>query len=191
MAFVSLVTVTGLQAPSWTWSCWVTLLKAALQKLVWLIVLCWCAACLYQCIFIGLHLGFWLIIGRGSCVIRAWPSFQCLPRFPSDIASPPGPIRMLSKKAKIWEFLLWLSGLRTWCFLSEDAGSIPGLAQWLKDLAIATSFRVGRRCSSDPVLPWLWCRPAAEAPIWGEKKRTLRWKRQCHVFKKCWCRMIF
>ena len=24
---------------------------------------------------------------------------------------------------------------------------------------------VGGRCSSDPELLWLWCRPAAEAPI--------------------------
>ena len=36
------------------------------------------------------------------------------------------------------ELLSWLSGLRTWCCLREDAGLIPGLAQWVKD----------------PTLPW-------------------------------------
>ena len=35
-----------------------------------------------------------------------------------------------------WEFSWWLSGLRTWCCLCEDAHLILGLAQWVKDLAL-------------------------------------------------------
>ena len=40
--------------------------------------------------------------------------------------------------------------------------SIPGLAQ---GSGVAMSCGVGRRCSSDLVLLWLWCRPAATTPI--------------------------
>ena len=47
----------------------------------------------------------------------------------------------------------------------EVAGSIPGLAQWVKHPAFTVSCGVGRRLGSDPTLPWLWHRPAATAPI--------------------------
>ena len=43
----------------------------------------------------------------------------------------------------------------------EVVGSIPGLAQWFKDVNCA----VGHRRGSDPVLLWLWRRPAATAPV--------------------------
>ena len=38
-------------------------------------------------------------------------------------------------KIKIKELALWLSGLRSRC-LSEDVGSTPALAQWVKDLVL-------------------------------------------------------
>ena len=46
--------------------------------------------------------------------------------------------------------------------IHEDAVSIPDPAQWVK---VARSCGVGHRCGSDPLLLWLWCRPAAIAPI--------------------------
>jgi len=53
----------------------------------------------------------------------------------------------------------------------EVAGSIPGLAQWDRDPALAVSCGVGRRHGSDPALLWLWCRPVATTPI-----RPLAWE---------------
>ena len=53
----------------------------------------------------------------------------------------------------------------------EVAGSIFGLAQWVKDLGIAVSCGVGRRCGSDTAMLWLWCRPAVIAPT-----RPLAWE---------------
>ena len=63
------------------------------------------------------------------------------------------------------EFPLWLSGLRTLCSLCENVDFIPGLAQWVKDLALLQAAGVGQTCGLDPVLPWLWCRPTAAALI--------------------------
>ena len=37
--------------------------------------------------------------------------------------------------------------------------------QWVEDPGVVVSYGVGRRCGSDPMLLWLWCRPAAVALI--------------------------
>ena len=51
----------------------------------------------------------------------------------------------------------------------QVACSIPGLAQWAKDLVLPRT--VGCRHGSDPELLWLWCRLAVTAPI-----RPLAWE---------------
>ena len=64
---------------------------------------------------------------------------------------------------------MWLRGNEPdWC--PRGCGFDPW-PRSVKGLSIAMNCGVGRRHSSDPVLPWLWHRPAATALI-----RPLAWE---------------
>ena len=47
----------------------------------------------------------------------------------------------------------------------EDAGSTPGLDQWVGDPPVAVGCGIGHRCGWDHALLWLWPRLVAVAPI--------------------------
>ena len=42
---------------------------------------------------------------------------------------------------------------------------IPGLAQWVENLALPQKCSKDYRCGSDPVLLWPWCRLAVAALV--------------------------
>ena len=55
--------------------------------------------------------------------------------------------------------------------IHEDSGLIPWSCSVGQESGVAVSCGVDRRLGSDPTLLWLWCRPAAIAPI-----QLLAWK---------------
>ena len=69
--------------------------------------------------------------------------------YPLSVNPIPEVITILTSKTRRSEYPLWLSGLRNPTSIHAAAGSIPGLTQCVKDLAWL----------------WLWCRPAASAPV--------------------------
>ena len=73
-----------------------------------------------------------------------------------------------SKIAKSKEFHLGVLTVAQWKWIwlgNTRFDPWPRSVGW--GSGIAVSCDLGRRCSSDSVLLWLWCRPAAVALIWS------------------------
>ena len=75
----------------------------------------------------------------------------------------------LVKNRPLWELLLWLSGLRTWQSICEDVGSIPGLTQWIKDLALPLA--VAWPAATALTRPLTWKIPYAAGVAMKRKKK--------------------
>ena len=97
-------------------------------------------------------------------------------------------IYILTFFTKMWEWSLKLHNdeFLSWCSRNESdqepwcCGSDPRSCSVSWRSRAAVSCGIGRRCSSDLVLLWLWHRPAAVALIW-----PLAWKGTSIICHRC------